>query len=463
MSMLADRVDYVIGVDTHRDAHTVAVCTPTGAVIAETTVVADAFGYTRLLRFAREQAPGRRVWAIEGTGSFGAGLTAFLLEQTEWVVEVDRPARPARRNGAKSDQLDAARAANEALSRQHLAQPRRRGEREALRVLLATRQGAILARTQAIGQLKGLIINAPEQLRHQLRQLTTNEQLARCARLRTSSSHSIEQQATIIALRCAARRALALGAEAAELEARLRPLVRELAPGLLAEPGVGVISAAQILNAWSHPGRFRSGAAFASLAGTAPIPASSGQLMRHRLNHGGDRQLNRALHTHRALSPHPPSRDQALRSPTDSRRQDTTRDQALPQTPPRPPPLPHPRNPPDRRPQTPQPAPSTAITNERTLLLTDIEASTTHHTPSSPFPQTATGGRVEMSSLRSTAVRRNGVGYRSIRAAGTAPGRRDPARPVATGRSIILADTLVLPSDGVRWNACAFRTQGLVP
>jgi transposase len=315
MGMLADRVEYVIGVDTHRDSHTVAVCDPTGAVIWETTVAADTCGYKRLLHFAHERASGRRVWAIEGTGSFGAGLTSFLLERAEWVVEVDRPARPARRDGAKSDQLDAARAAREALSRQHLAQPRRRGDREALRVLLTVRQGAVLARTQAIGQLKGLIINAPEQLRQQLRQLTTDEQLVRCARLRSCRSHSTEQQATIIALRCAARRAVALAAEAAELEARLEPLVRELAPGLLAEPGVGVITAAQILSAWSHPGRFRSEAAFASLAGTAPIPASSGQTTRHRLNRGGDRQLNRALNTIvlSRLTHHPETKHYAAR------------------------------------------------------------------------------------------------------------------------------------------------------
>jgi transposase len=297
MGMLADRVEYVIGVDTHRDSHAVAVCTPSGAVIAETSVAADAVGYTRLLRFAQERAAGRRVWAIEGTGSFGAGLTGFLLEQAEWVVEVDRPARPAARNGAKSDELDAARAAREALSRQHLAQPRRRGNREALRVLLTSREGAILARTQAIGQLKGLIINAPDQLRQKLRHLTTNEQLNRCARLRTSPTRSTEHRATIIALRSTARRALALTAEAADLESELQLLVHALAPALLAEPGVGVITAAQLLSAWSHPSRFRSEAAFASLAGTAPIPASSGQVVRHRLNRGGDRQLNRALHT----------------------------------------------------------------------------------------------------------------------------------------------------------------------
>jgi transposase len=297
MGMLAERVDHVIGVDTHRDSHSAAVCTATGAVTAEVTLPADAFGYKRLLRFAREQAPSRRVWAIESTGSFGAGLTSFLLERGERVVEIDRPARAARRTGAKSDGLDAARAAREALSRKHLAQPRRRGSREAIRVLLTTREGAIVARTKAIGQLKGLIVNAPEQLRQHFRRLTTDEQLARCARLRTSPSQSLEHRATVIALRSAARRALALEAEAADLESQLELLVRELAPTLLAESGVGAISAAQLLNAWSHHGRFRSEAAFASLAGAAPIPASSGQTIRHRLNRGGDRQLNRALHT----------------------------------------------------------------------------------------------------------------------------------------------------------------------
>ena len=254
MGMLAERVDHSIGVDTHRDSHSAAVCSPSGAVTAEITLAADALGYERLLRFTREQASGRRVFAIEGTGSFGAGLTSFLLEQGEWVVEIDRPARPARRDGAKSDALDAARAAREALSCTHLAQPRQRGEREALRVLLATREGAILARTNAIAQLKALIVNAPEQLRHHFRALATHEQLARCARLRTSPTQSVEHRSTTIALRSTARRALALEAEATDLESQLELLVRELAPALLAERGVGVISAAQLLSAWSHSG-----------------------------------------------------------------------------------------------------------------------------------------------------------------------------------------------------------------
>jgi transposase len=295
--MLADQVDHVIGIDTHRDTHAVAVCSPSGAVLAETTIAADVFGYRRLLRFAATAAPGRRLWAIEGTGSFGAGLTTYLLERAEWVAEVDRLARPARRDGGKTDALDAARAAREALARDHLAQPRRRGSREAIRVLLATRAGAVEARRQTISQLKALIVNAPEPLRQQLRMLRTNEQIRRCARLRTRTQQSIELRSTVISLRAAAQRALALETEAVMLENELIQLVRTAAPALLDEPGVGVISAAQLLTAWSHRGRFRSESAFASLAGAAPIPASSGRIVRYRLNRGGDRQLNRALHT----------------------------------------------------------------------------------------------------------------------------------------------------------------------
>lgn len=245
----------------------------------------------------RHRVPGRRVWAIEGTGSYGSGLTTYLLEQGEWVVEIDRPARPARRNGAKSDELDAARAAREALSRGHLAQPRRRGEREALRVLLATRHGAILSRTRAIASLHALVVNAPEGIRNQLRHLGTDDLLTRCARLRTAPTQSTEHRATITALRSTARRALACEAEAADLESALEVLVKQERPEPLAETGVGTISAAAILNAWFHRGRIRTEAAFAMLAGVAPLPASSGQTVRYRLNRAGDRQLNRALHT----------------------------------------------------------------------------------------------------------------------------------------------------------------------
>jgi hypothetical protein len=206
--MLADEVDFVVGVDTHRDSHTAAVANPSGAVQSELTVVADPRGYRRLLHFAQESAPGRRCWAIESTGSFGAGLAAFLLERGERVIEVDRPRRPARRNGAKSDPLDAARAAREALTREHLASPRQRGRREAIRVLLCTRDGAMVARTKAITHLKALLVSAPSEVREDLRRDGNGRLLARRARLRRPPVDEAERRATILALRATARRAI---------------------------------------------------------------------------------------------------------------------------------------------------------------------------------------------------------------------------------------------------------------
>jgi transposase len=295
--VLSEQIDFVIGVDTHAHTHTAAIVTHLGGLVTHLTVTTDAAGYQSLLAFAEDAAPGRRLWAIEGTGSFGAGLTTHLLTHDQWVVEIDRPKRPARRNGSKTDELDAVRAAREALTRDHLAQPRRRGDREAMRVLLTTRESALRARTRAICHLKHLVVNAPEDLRRGLQPLSTAALLERCAQLRCSTAVSAEQQYTIVALRSTARRALALETEAAELEAQLELLVKDAVPALLAEPGVGTVSAAQVLCSWSHAGRLRSESAFAALAGVAPIPASSGQVTRHRLNRSGDRQLNRALHT----------------------------------------------------------------------------------------------------------------------------------------------------------------------
>jgi transposase len=178
-----------------------------------------------------------------------------------------------------------------------LAAPRRRGDREALRVLLATRQGAVTARTGAINQLKALIVGAPEELRAELRRYGTSSQVEYCAVLRDRPTWSLEHRMTVRALRCTAQRIQLLTAEASQLEGEIDRLVGAVAPWLLELPGMGSLSAAQVLVSWSHAGRLRSEAAFAALAGVAPIPASSGQVTKYRLNRGGDRQLNRALHT----------------------------------------------------------------------------------------------------------------------------------------------------------------------
>lgn len=297
MTMLAERVEIVIGVDTHKHTHTAAVVTAaTGAAVEDLTVSTDPSGYQLLVDLAdRHGQP--RLWAIEGTGGYGAGLTRHLRSLDEEVIELDRPERPARRHGAKSDPLDAVRAAREALARPRLAQPRAEGTRSALSVRLTARRSATGAATDAQRQLNALVVAAPETLRSRFRGQRTSELVATAARLRLNPQWDPETTSTAIVLRCLARRSQHLTAEADDHERAIRQLVVSWRPDLLEVFGVGPIVAATVLCAWSHPGRCHSEAAFAMLAGVAPIPASSGQTTRHRLNRSGDRQLNRALHT----------------------------------------------------------------------------------------------------------------------------------------------------------------------
>jgi transposase len=294
--IVADQFDFVIGVDTHKDTHSIAVLDAAGGLRGRDRVGTTPLQLQRLIDSIRSDAAGRRLWAIEQTGSYGSGLTVLLQAMGEAVVEIDRPARPARRNGAKDDDLDALRAAREALTRQHLTSPRARGAREAMRVLLSARRAAITARTAAICQLKALVVTASAELRESLRGLTTRDLVRTCARLHLMARHNDERRGTVLALRATARRIEFLTDEATELHVELERLVQRRCPQLLALPGVGVLTAAQVLTSWSHSGRVRNEAAFAALAGAAPIPASSGELVRHRLNRSGDRQLNRALH-----------------------------------------------------------------------------------------------------------------------------------------------------------------------
>jgi transposase len=297
MAMLADSVEVVIGVDTHKQTHTAAVlAAATGRTLASLTVAATPDGYQQLLELA-DQHHGRRVWAVEGTGGYGAGLTRFLHANAEQVVELDRPKRAARRHGAKSDPLDAHRAAREVLGREHLAQPRATGPRAALSVRLAARRSAVQAAGDAQRQLHALVVAAPELLRERLRTRSTRQLVAACTRLRGHPSWDVETATTAATLRSLARRIRELTAEAADHRQAILELVRAWRPDLLARPGVGPIVAATVLCAWSHAGRCRSDAAFAMLGGAAPIPASSGQTIRVRLNRSGDRQLNQALYT----------------------------------------------------------------------------------------------------------------------------------------------------------------------
>jgi len=167
--MLADELDYVVGVDRHRDAHALAIVhAGTGGAVGSTRVTANERGYAQALRLAEREASGRRGWAIEGTGSYGAGLARFLARRGERVLEVGRTRRE-RRSHAKTDALDALRAARSVLGEAELASPRAAGEREALRALMVARAGSLAAKKAGLCQLRALLVTCPEPLRSELR------------------------------------------------------------------------------------------------------------------------------------------------------------------------------------------------------------------------------------------------------------------------------------------------------
>lgn len=298
MSMLAELVEVVIGVDTHSQTHTAAVLDArSGGVLARATVTADPDGYAELVAVA-DQHSGLRAWAMEGAGGYGAGLARHLAGADELVVELDRPKRPARRAGAKSDPIDAERAARDALARTRLTQPKTGAQRAALQMRLTARRAAVEAATAAQRQLLAMVITAPEKVRARFRGQSTRAAIITAAQLRPGASKAdIESLTALTVLHDLARRIRFLEAEASGHEKAIRAIVRSWRPDLLELVGVGPIVAATVLTAWSHPGRCRNDAAFAMLAGVAPIPASSGKTVRYRLNRSGDRQLNRVLHT----------------------------------------------------------------------------------------------------------------------------------------------------------------------
>jgi transposase len=298
--MLAEVVDAVVGVDTHRDTHVAELAGPTGVVIAWIQVDNDTGGFTRLIEWIAEHAPGPRiVAAVEGTRSYGIGLTRALTAAGLQVLECEQPARKDRRGRGKSDAIDAHLAVLFALRQDttKLPTPRTDGPREALRILLAARQEMVTASTGQINRLRALLLSGDDRDRDASRAAFTEAALSSLARRRLPADadrlHAV-RHAEIRRLALAVREAT----KALKVNRReLHELVGQIAPGLTDRPGIGPVSAAQVVVSFSHPGRVRNDAAFAALAGTSPIPASSGQTTRHRLNRGGDRALNRAIHT----------------------------------------------------------------------------------------------------------------------------------------------------------------------
>jgi transposase len=285
------------GVDTHKDTHHAAVMMMNGARIADAAFPATSEGYAQLLAwlgsFGRLHAAG-----VEGTASYGAGLARYLRSQDVRVLEVNRPDRRQRRAKGKSDPLDAYAAAEAVLAgRARAIAKAGDGIIEAIRVLHATRAGAIKARTAAVNELKDLLVTAPAGLREQLGGMRTAALVSACARLRPAGDPATPHHAARTALRALARRIAALDEEITALDPQLATLTARACPALRAIPGVGPETAAQLLaTCGDNPDRLRSEAAFAALCGASPIPASSGKTTRHRLNRGGDRQANRALH-----------------------------------------------------------------------------------------------------------------------------------------------------------------------
>lgn len=299
MTVVADVVDAVIGADTHRDTHTLEMCGPAGATIATVTVANTCAGFATVIAWVAEHGPGPDiVAAVEGTRSYGVGLARALTDAGILVVESEQPRKADRRGRGKSDPIDAHLAAVGVLGRDvcTLPTPRSDGPREGLRILLAARRDLVTTQTGHINQLRALLLGGTDADRELARGTLPGGRLAAIARRRGSSEDPIDQVVCRRECRRLARSIISSRTELAANKDQLVELVQSMAPGLLELPGVGPVSAAQVIVSWSHPGRCRDDAAFAALAGVCPRPASSGRTIRHRLNRGGDRALNRALH-----------------------------------------------------------------------------------------------------------------------------------------------------------------------
>ena len=269
------------GVDTHLDVHVVAALDHHGALLGVESFETTPRGYRGLLDWLRSFGEVDLV-GVEGTGSYGAGLTRYLHAEAVRVVEVDRPNRQRRRRRGKSDPQDAITAARAAQSGDAQGEAKTRdGNVESMRVLRVARVSARKARTQALNQMRSLISTAPEDLRAELRALNVYRLLERCSAFRPGAGRD-PRSLTKLSLRLLARRALSLEAEIVELDAILGPLVAETAPELLARPGIGTECASALLvAAGDNPERLHNEATFAHLCGASPIDASSGKQERH--------------------------------------------------------------------------------------------------------------------------------------------------------------------------------------
>jgi len=286
------------GVDTHKDLHVAAVVDEHDRIVASQSFATTRQGYKQILAWMRSFGLVRRV-GVEATGTYGAGLLRYLQKAGVEVLEVTTPDKADRRKRGKNDDLDAQNAAHAAFAGKRTVTPKSRdGMIEALRVLKACRKTAVAARRVALQMIHNTVVCAPDDLRDQLRRLTRMELIRTLAAWRPDMTDFCNvASAYRITLRSLARRYLELHDEIGDFDRMIGAIVDELAPNLVAQHSIGHESAAQLLlTAGDNSERLHSEASFAALCGVSPVPASSGKTTRHRLNRGGDRAANSALH-----------------------------------------------------------------------------------------------------------------------------------------------------------------------
>ena len=285
-----------VGVDTHKHAHVASAKDELGRGLGQLEIPTNPGGYVDLLTWAKRFGP-PLTFGIEGTSSYGAGLTRFLRREGEQVIEVLRPNRQDRRLRGKSDPIDAELAAGAVLSGKAQAVPKAGDPGvEMVRALRIAKVTAIKARTQTINAMKALIVMSPDSIRESLRDLSTASLMGTCSRFRVDKVADVSTAAKF-ALRSLGRRYLALDEEIDDLEKEIDALTIRLVPQLRDCFGVGPdVAATLLITAGDNGARLRSEAAFSMLCGSSPVPASSGIVHRHRLNRGGDRQANAALY-----------------------------------------------------------------------------------------------------------------------------------------------------------------------
>ena len=294
--MSNERIIVTAGVDTHKDTHTVAALDSSGCLLGVSEFPATTIGY-RLMRRWLEKFGEPGCIGVEGTGSYGAGLTRYLRAGGLRIVEVGRPDRQLRRRRGKSDPVDAEAAARAALSGQALGTPKSQdGPVERMRLLRVERRSAIKAPPQAANQLHGTLATAPETLRQRFRGRTVRAIVKGAAAFRVTDPIATLEATVRYVLRGLAQRWLALNGEVERLDKLLTQMVHDVAPELVAQTGIGTeVASALLVAVGDNPERLENEASFAALCGVSPVDASSGLQRRHRLNRGGNRDANRAL------------------------------------------------------------------------------------------------------------------------------------------------------------------------